>query len=216
MRVMNLALIAGLSTAVAFAAGEQTATADPLIISDTVGAGCVPGDPAIQFNRYFITAGSVNYPSGASGLITLYCPITRPLQLSQFINDFNLLFTFVPNHMTLTYTDGDGTGTASRITAQLVQIAKSNGALTQIPSSLIDSNTSATTTQTSITVTVSHSFNFFSNYYYVRVDMQRATGTSPIVTSPACRCSPAETRLLAATSSHEIVERDMLTRWRAA
>jgi hypothetical protein len=42
------------------------------------GAGCVPGDPAIQLDRYFITAGSVDYKSGASGTVTLYCPIQSP------------------------------------------------------------------------------------------------------------------------------------------
>ena len=38
-------------------------------------ATCVPGDPAIQANRYFVTAGSVKHREGATGLITLYCPV---------------------------------------------------------------------------------------------------------------------------------------------
>jgi hypothetical protein len=38
-------------------------------------ATCVPGDPAIQTNRYFVTAGSVKHRDGATGLITVYCPV---------------------------------------------------------------------------------------------------------------------------------------------
>jgi hypothetical protein len=38
-------------------------------------ATCVPGDPAIQTNRYFVTAGSVKHRDGATGIITVYCPV---------------------------------------------------------------------------------------------------------------------------------------------
>ncbi len=34
-------------------------------------ANCVPGDPAIQNNLHFITAGTVAHKSGATGRITL-------------------------------------------------------------------------------------------------------------------------------------------------
>jgi hypothetical protein len=38
-------------------------------------ATCVPGDPAIQTNRYFVTAGSVKHRDGVTGFITVYCPV---------------------------------------------------------------------------------------------------------------------------------------------
>jgi hypothetical protein len=38
-------------------------------------ATCVPGDPAIQTNRYFVTAGSVKHRDGATAIITVYCPV---------------------------------------------------------------------------------------------------------------------------------------------
>lgn len=41
------------------------------------GSSCVPGDPAIQNNSYTITGGSTTHQGGATGRITLHCPITR-------------------------------------------------------------------------------------------------------------------------------------------
>src|SRR5216684_3332505 len=99
----------------ALCAAGGTATADSVPWGMN-GSSCTPGDPAIQANRYLITAGTVKFQSSATGLITLYCPVTgycgppvgRPT-------------------LGLTYTDESGTGTDANITARLVRLAKSDG-----------------------------------------------------------------------------------------
>jgi hypothetical protein len=136
------------------------------------GAGCTPGDPAIQANRYFITAGSVNYKAGASGLVTLYCPIPT---LQSCPGDVRV--------MRMTYTDSDGTGNAVSVTAQLLHLSQIDGAfLGVVPGAQISSNESSATVPTSRrTNAIEHAVDL-NSYYYVRVDMNRAPGTSHVAT----------------------------------
>jgi len=126
------------------------------------GSGCVPGDPAIQNNRYLVTAGTVKHQSTATGLITLYCPITFPTLIGR------------GRYTTLrvTYADSDGTGTVANITAQLVRLTYGTGSLTNIGNAL-DSNKFGPTSGSSMTVSISHTANAF-DYYYVRVDLNRS------------------------------------------
>lgn len=142
------------------------------------GATCVPGDPAIQSNRYFITAGSVNYRPGASGLVTLYCPVTIPPMFPPHCP--NLQYK-----MRLTYTDSDGAGDEVSVTAQLLRLSNANGAFLGSPpfSQPIKSNASDTTVATNQTGPgFGFAFNTNKDYYYFRVDMNRAERTSHIAT----------------------------------
>jgi hypothetical protein len=142
------------------------------------GAACMPGDPAIQANRYFITAGSVNYRAGASGPVTLYCPVTVP---PNFPPDCPSL----QYKMRLTYTDSDGAGDAVSVTAQLLRLSNANGAFLGSPPSAqkISSNSSDTTVATNQTTPqFGFAFNQNREYYYFRVDMNRAAGTSHVAT----------------------------------
>ena len=144
--------------------------------SGVSGATCTPGDPAIQSNRYFITAGSVNYRPGASGLVTLYCPVTIPDNFSSLCS--NLQYT-----MRLTYTDSDGAGNAVSVTAQLLRLSNATGAfLGPVGNFLIASNTSDITVRTNQTAQGGFGFRTDEEYYYYRVDMNRAAGTSHVAT----------------------------------
>jgi len=127
------------------------------------GASCVPGDPAIQNNRYLVTGGSVKHQSTATGLITLYCPIPYPdlLQNSSRIS------------LVVTYADSDGTGTVANITAQLVKLSTSTGSLMNVGSAL-DSNSFGPTAGTTMSTSISHTVSGF-DYYYVRIDINRST-----------------------------------------
>ena len=140
------------------------------------GASCTPGDPAIQNNRYFITAGSVNYPSTATGLVTLYCPIQPQFLLAACFSGNvplnNLLY--------LTYTDADGTGTDTSVTAQVIRLSVANGGLSTVTSAL-SSNSSSVTTPNKVTLSFAGTFDPTNFYYYVRVDLNRST-TSHIAT----------------------------------
>jgi hypothetical protein len=136
------------------------------------GATCTPGDPAIQADRYFITAGSVNYKAGASGLVTLYCHAAIdacPTGLWK---------------LRLTYRDSDGAANAVSVTAQLVHLSSADGSfLGGVPGAQLLSNFSDVTVRTSQTTLP---FTFFYDhtraYHYVRVDMNRAPGTSHVAT----------------------------------
>lgn len=140
------------------------------------GASCTPGDPAIQSDRYFVTAGSVNYRAGASGLVTLYCPVAIPPKFPPHCS--NLQYK-----MRLTYTDSDGAGDAVSVKAQLLRLSTANGAFLGLVGNFqIASNASDTTVATSQTAQWGFGFNTDKDYYYFRVDMNRAPGTSHIAT----------------------------------
>jgi hypothetical protein len=126
------------------------------------GSSCVPGDPAIQNNRYLVTAGTVKHQSTATGLITMYCPITFP----------KLIGRGIYRALDVTYADSDGTGTVANITAQLVSLNVRTGSLTNIGNAL-DSNSFGPTSGSSMTVEFSHTANAL-DYYYVRVDLNRS------------------------------------------
>jgi hypothetical protein len=126
------------------------------------GASCVPGDPAIQSNRYLITGGTVKHQPNAIGLITLYCPITFPDLISSTCHE--ALF--------VTYADSDGIGTVANVTAQLIQLDHSTGALTNLGSPL-NSNSFGPTTGTEMSTRIDACLSGF-NQYYVRVDINRS------------------------------------------
>jgi hypothetical protein len=125
------------------------------------GSSCVPGDPAIQNNRYLVTAGTVKHQSTATGLITLYCPITFP----------TLVGGAFWSQLAVTYADSDGRGTVANITAQLVRLTRQDGSLTNIGPAL-DSNNQGPTDGSTMVEAISHTANGF-DYYYVRVDLNR-------------------------------------------
>ena len=127
------------------------------------GASCVPGDPAIQNNRHFITAGSVSHQSTTTGLITLYCPV--------FHN-----WTTNPTFLSLTYRDTDGAGTVANITAQLLRLNQTNGAFSTV-SGVLDSNGFTATFGRQIVISFTHNFDFTANVYYIRVNINRSATT---------------------------------------
>ena len=134
----------------------------------STGAGCVRGDPAITNNLHYVVAGSVGFQTGAGGVITLYCPVQQ--------NSGGTL----PDLLTMTYRDQNGTTTNADVKAQLIRLAKSDGTLSTI-STVIDSDSSSTTSATQMQTTFFHTFNFDANYYYVRVDLSRPVAATTIM-----------------------------------
>lgn len=170
MRVLKGAVILGVLLAAASAhAGVHFWSSN--------GAGCVPGDPAIEFGRYFITAGAVNYRPGGNGLVTLYCPITSTAVPACPNSAYRFL---------LTYTDSDGSGDLVSVGLRLIRLSKVNGAFQSIvpaaTGATLNSNLSHLTTPASLSVSFDHAFNFDNYYYYARVDMNRDAATIHIAT----------------------------------
>jgi hypothetical protein len=143
--------------------------------SSMIAASCVPGDPAIQANRYFVTAGSVKHKEGATGLITLYCPIQPTIV--QGGGSFGGIF--------MTYTDANGPGPSANVTAQLLRVDQSGNfspvlsEQTGVPA-LLDSN-KGTATDHYMEAAVNHTYDFNNYYYYIRVDINRTDDTAVIL-----------------------------------
>jgi hypothetical protein len=146
------------------------------------GATCAPGDPAIQANRYTITAGSVHFNSGSNGLVTLYCPFhSTTLGFFTVTTPPGVQFGPVfPNRLRFTYRDSDGTGSAVNVSVQLIRMSKDDGTIVGVPGAQLSSSSFTATGQTSRMTAFTHDFDFENNYYYVRVDMNRAAGSSAI------------------------------------
>ena len=133
------------------------------------GASCTPGDPAIQNDRYLIVAGSVNYKGAGSGLVTLYChPVIERCPLG--------------NRLLMTYTDSDGTGNAVSVKAQLISLSPQDGFLFFVPGAQILPNVSDVTVPTSQRASFGFLFDPSRTYTYIRVDMNRAPGTTHVAT----------------------------------
>ena len=130
-------------------------------------ASCVPGDPAIQGNLHFITAGTVSHKEGAIERITLYCPITgtwggkMPTWLSF---TYGLKVNSAPP-------SPDQTAT---ITAQVIRLTQSDGTLSNIgnPVSVRAGQTTPSRGKAN-SQSFNHPFDFKNSFYYVRVDIVR-------------------------------------------
>jgi hypothetical protein len=125
-------------------------------------SSCVPGDPAIQGNKYTVTGGSVTHQAGATGLITLYCPVTGTWGRN------------APTILRMTYMNSSPT--IAHVTAQLIRLTASTGSLSFVSPVLSNANT-ATLVGLEVGKSFSHTFDFKNSYYYVRVDITR-TNTS--------------------------------------
>jgi hypothetical protein len=165
---MRAAIIVFTSFALSFAAPAHAGR------STMVAATCVPGDPAIQADRYFVTAGSVKHKEKATGLITLYCPVQPTIV--QGGGSYGGIF--------MTYTDANAPGTTGHVTAQLLRVDYSGNffAVTDdkigIPA-LLDSN-NASGTSHYLEMGLHHTYNFDDYYYYIRVDIDRADDSTVI------------------------------------
>ncbi len=172
---MKTLLLAAALLLLASSAQAQTLWSAP-------AATCVPGDPAIQSNRYFISAGSVKYNANSSGLITLYCPVQNIYLsygncLDSNQDTYACPVLNSPNVLRLTYADGDGIGGSVSVMAQLLRLSLADGVISSVPGAFVNSNNNVSTAQTSLSASFSHVFDLTNYTYYVRVDMSRAAGT---------------------------------------
>jgi len=135
-------------------------------------ATCVPGDPSIQANRYFVTGGSVKHREGATGLITVYCPV--PATIADGGGSFGDMF------MTFTTVGDDAS-----VIAQLVRIDHSGNF-----SPVLNAETGNRVLLNSDQVVggghdlegaFNHNFDFDNFYYYVRVDITRSNSNSTAI-----------------------------------
>lgn len=124
-----------------------------------VAAACTPDPTSIAANRYTVTGGSVVHKLPATGLIILYCPITKVWDNSH-----------KPDYYAMTW-ENTNSWFAS-VTAQLIRVSRCCGtALLNVVDCCIEGpNTNGAV---SISRNFDHDFDFRNNYYYIRVDIDR-------------------------------------------
>jgi hypothetical protein len=142
-------------------------------VFSTIAAACVPGDPAIQANRYFVTAGSVKHQQGATGLITLYCPFPVPPPINEGGGGTN-------GGLFMTYSV---TGETAQVSAALLRVDQSGNfspvlGLNGKPIRLNSSDFGGTGTEEQ---PFSFTYEYFNFYYYVRVDINRSDESSTAI-----------------------------------
>jgi hypothetical protein len=127
------------------------------------GAACVPGDPAIQNNLHFITAGTVSHKAAATGLITLYCPITGTWGDTK------------PTWLSMTYgLNVTGPGRGATLRAQVVRLTQSNGTFSTVGNPVsVQAGATVPSRGQRTSPSFNHAFDFKNSFYYVRVDIDR-------------------------------------------
>lgn len=161
--------LAALLTLLLFIALPSRSTAYAGTLWSTPAAACAPLDSSIQSNRYTIVAGSVKFTTSVSP-ITLFCPVNVPLNPSG---------PTTVSQLSVLYQDSDGELGGVDISAQLIQMDRVNGSITVLgtfDSSAFSSTGTVQNTTAFPTVTIDKSLYD----YYIRVDMQRVTGTTGI------------------------------------
>lgn len=160
----------------------------------SAGAGCVPDDQTILGAAYTIAGGSVSLLPGANGPATFYCPITK-MGRNQVVysqGQYEQVFTHAcPDQqyrLRLTYTDGDGRWVGGNVKAELFESQLETGAVVSTGARINSSDVSATS-PTSQTFVFTRSIEYDNAFYYVRVDLSRASMSSPTFHGVALECA---------------------------
>jgi hypothetical protein len=152
---MKLVFAVAVQGLIAVAVASE-ASAENSYVWGSVGAGCVRGDTAE--GKFHVQAGRVGFSTGETGTFQLYCPV-RVMEP----------FVFDPNRLQLFYRDdGAVSGASASVTATLLRMSTLTGAITPVAS------VSSIDYEVLTSATVSHSFDFVTYYYYVRVDLTRS------------------------------------------
>lgn len=144
-----------------------TSAAEAQIIWSTTGSGCVPDDATAKFERYKAGNASVQHATGNVDLIVLTCPIPR--------------FDKVSVHwgLLLTYQDSTGTAAPAFVRARLYRLPI--GTATPILVNTVSSNSSPATALNNVDTLFPYTFNFGTNIYWVRVELERALTNQTVI-----------------------------------
>jgi hypothetical protein len=144
-----------------------TSAAEAQIIWSTTGTGCVPSDATTKFDRSKDGIASVQHATGNVDLIVLTCPIP---QFDKVSADWGLL---------LTYQDSTGTAPAAFVRARLYRLPI--GTATPILVNTASSNSSPVKVLNNVDTIFPHTFNFGTNIYWVRVELERALTNQTVI-----------------------------------
>lgn len=105
--------------------------------------------------------------------MVLECPVFTPFEDEE-------TGTREINELRLWYRDSDGTGTAARVQASLRFVSGTSGSLSSVLEGSVDSNGSATTTQTTRTTSLGN-MAMSDGQYFVVVTMFRNDSTKTVL-----------------------------------
>lgn len=129
-------------------------------VASTPGSACVPSDVAITGALHATGVGSVRFATGATGTITLFCPLAR---FNSGTTTWNLK---------LTYQDSNGTDPTGQVLAQIYMTVIGTSAPVLLTSA--NSNTSASTAVNTVaSPLLTHTFDFDANVYWIRITLKR-------------------------------------------
>jgi hypothetical protein len=152
------------------AAGLLLATAPVAMAApywSAISTGCVPDNTSIQANRYQPLSDSAIKHRGTNvDRIVLYCAVQPNAGASN------------PNVISMTYLDATGAGPQAYVKAELIAISRASGV--RVVVGTFNSNSSAVTTVTQKGALFFHPLNFDSNYYLVRIEMDRAAAAQAV------------------------------------
>jgi hypothetical protein len=127
-----------IATAIALAAtlvaGASAASADPLPVWATIGAGCTL-EPAAVRNDLVTVGPSVYFKGSATGTVKLWCPVSAAQPAVGLVTAGSTPYAYVLsvfNRAHVTYKDSDGTGSAATVDVCLRRLDTTSGAVSTL------------------------------------------------------------------------------------
>ena len=131
-------------------------------------SGCTPDSTTILANRHSVSFASVKHATGNVDSIVLHCPISR------FVSSTTSW------KLKLTYRDTTGTNAEAFVRAQLM--GNAIGTAGSFNLAVVNSNSSASTAVSTVSsAAFTHTFNFETNVYFVRLDLDRSLDTQNVI-----------------------------------
>lgn len=152
---------------IALMTGAPAWAADPYWSS--ISTACTPDNLSIQNNRYQSTVDSYVTPQKGNVDPTVLICAVQP----------NPGASGLPNMLSMTYLDSTGVTNTAHVLAQLIRVNRSTGGRATVAAVNSDSFPATTPTKNQ-SAAFSHTLNFDMNFYYVRIEIDRAANSQNV------------------------------------
>ena len=133
------------------------------------GSTCVPDQATIESNRHKVSLASVQHDGSNVDRITLNCPVA---------NFSSAIGFWVLN---INYRDSTGVGTRAFVRAELYRQNLFTDPTLPVLLTTVTSDSSTSTTNNLVgSSTLTHTFDFNSNTYWVRIEMDRSSNAETV------------------------------------
>jgi len=129
----------------------------------SIATACTADSLSIQNDRYSAVPDSYISPNpGNVDPITLVCPVSRKAGVP------------LPHILSVTYLDGTGDATSAAVKAQLIRVKRTNGSARAVVAEVSSDSFASKTVGNHKSDLFTHVLDFATNYYYVRIDIDRS------------------------------------------